>query len=433
MILKASQRGGGMQLAAHLVKLDDNEHVEVHQIRGFVSDTLHGAMKEAYAVSRGTKCRQHLFSLSLSPPMEETVSVATFEKAIDDIEDSLGLSGQPRMIVFHEKHGRRHAHCVWSRIKADTMKAVKLSYTKLKLREHSRRLYLENGWKMPRGLTNSAERNPLNYDRAEYEQAKRAGRNPKAIKEIFQDCWAISDGVNAFQNALEARGFYLARGDRRGFVAVDWQGEIYAVAKWAGVRTKEVKAKLGDPWDQPSVASVQSTLVDKIHAKHKRFAQEVRQEFRAAQLGLEAKRQKMVAAHRAERAVFEQARSARWEKEARARAARFRKGIAGLWDRITGRHTAIRGQNEAEIIEAKHRDDAALHPILSRHGEEIRDLHDQSLAQHERFENELLAYDTKFKDQVARQEAEELEEMTQPRISEWPYHRRASNERCLGH
>ncbi|MEO1188922.1 MAG: relaxase [Pseudomonadota bacterium] len=409
MILKGSQRGGGMQLAAHLVKLDDNEHVEVHQVRGFIAGTLPGAMKEAYAVSRGTKCRQHLFSLSLSPPMEENVSIATFETAIDDIEESLGLSGQPRMIVFHEKFGRRHAHCVWSRIKADTMKAVKLPYTKLKLREHSRRLYLENGWKMPRGLVNSEERNPLNYSREEWQQAKRAGRDPKVIKEVFQDCWAISDGVQAFKNALEARGFYLARGDRRGFVAVDWQSEVYAVAKWAGVRTKEVKAKLGDPWDQPTVGSVQSTIADKIEAKHRRFAQEVKQEFRAVQAGLEAKRQKMIAAHRAERAVFEQARIARWEKEARTRAARYRKGIAALWDYLTGRHTAIRRQNEMEVEDAKHRDEEALRPILSRHGDEIRDLHMQTLAQLERFEFELSQYGREFADVVSAQFRSEIE------------------------
>ncbi|WP_256923966.1 hypothetical protein [Sphingomonas sp. IBVSS2] len=46
MILKASQRGGGMALAAHLLKAE-NEHVEIHEIRGFVSDDLKGAMKEA--------------------------------------------------------------------------------------------------------------------------------------------------------------------------------------------------------------------------------------------------------------------------------------------------------------------------------------------------------------------------------------------------
>ena len=67
MILKASQRGGGMQLGAHLLK-EENEHVEVHEIRGFVSDTVLGAMKEAQAVAKGTRCKQFLFSVSLNPP-----------------------------------------------------------------------------------------------------------------------------------------------------------------------------------------------------------------------------------------------------------------------------------------------------------------------------------------------------------------------------
>jgi hypothetical protein len=68
MILKASQRSGGQDLAAHLMRADENEHVRLHELRGFVSEDLKGAFKEADAISRGTKCRQYLFSLSLSPP-----------------------------------------------------------------------------------------------------------------------------------------------------------------------------------------------------------------------------------------------------------------------------------------------------------------------------------------------------------------------------
>jgi hypothetical protein len=33
----------------------------LHSLRGFIADSLHGAMKEAQAVSRGTKCKQFLF------------------------------------------------------------------------------------------------------------------------------------------------------------------------------------------------------------------------------------------------------------------------------------------------------------------------------------------------------------------------------------
>ena len=56
MILKASQRGGSRQLASHLLKTEENEHVEVHEIRGFASNDLDGALHEAYAMSRGTRC-----------------------------------------------------------------------------------------------------------------------------------------------------------------------------------------------------------------------------------------------------------------------------------------------------------------------------------------------------------------------------------------
>ncbi len=151
MILKGSERGGSVQLAAHLLRLDENDHVELHDLRGFVSGDLTGAMKEAYAVSRGTRCKKFLFSLSLSPPERERVPVQAFEEAIAAIEERIGLKGQPRAIVFHEKQGRRHAHCVWSRINAEVMKAVNLSHYKLKLRDMSRELYLEHGWQMPRG------------------------------------------------------------------------------------------------------------------------------------------------------------------------------------------------------------------------------------------------------------------------------------------
>ena len=75
--------------------------------------------------------------------------VAAFEAAIARVEEKLGLSGQPRVVVFHEKEGRRHVHCVWSRIDAATMTAINLAHTRRKLQDVSRALYLEHGWKMP--------------------------------------------------------------------------------------------------------------------------------------------------------------------------------------------------------------------------------------------------------------------------------------------
>ena len=273
MILKASQRSGAKQLATHLLKTEENEHVEVHELRGFMADNLQGALKEIQAVSQGTRCKQFMFSLSLNPPQTENVPIKHFENALADIEKELGLEGQPRVVLFHEKEGRRHAHCVWSRIDTEVMKAINLPHYKYKLRDISKQLYLKHGWQMPRGLIDSKKRDPRNFTLAEWQQAKRMNEDPKTIKSLFQECWAVSDSGKAFTQALKERGFYLARGDRRGFVAVDYRGEVFSLSRWVGVKAKELKNRLGDPKKLPGITQVKDeiaknmTQILEIHIK----------------------------------------------------------------------------------------------------------------------------------------------------------------------
>ena len=185
MILKGAQRGGAAQLARHLLKTEENEHVEIHELDGFIADDLHGALQEIYSISRGKRCQQFMFSVSLNPPQNEAVPIEYFEKAIQNIEKELELKGQPRAIIFHEKEGRRHCHAVWSRIDTDKMKAINLPYYKMKLQDISRQLYFEYGWQMPKGLLNKQERNPFNYSLAQWQQAKRSGEDPKLLQKLF--------------------------------------------------------------------------------------------------------------------------------------------------------------------------------------------------------------------------------------------------------
>lgn len=364
MILKASQRGGGKQLGLHLMRTDDNEHVEVHEIRGFVSQDVVGALKEAYAVSKGTKCKQFLFSVSLNPPPQERVPVETFEGAIQRIEEKNGLSGQPRIIVFHEKEGRRHAHAVWSRIDAETMTARNLPYFKLKLRDLSRELYLENGWKMPRGLMNSREADPRNFTLAQYHQAKRAGRDARDLKSMMQECWAVSDSHAAFAQALKARGFTLAQGDRRSPVVLSPEGEIFSVARMVGKKTKEVRARLGDPDSLPPVAQAKSHLARDLSSTFKRHMREAEEQKRRDLAPLEAKRTSMVQQQRQERAHLKIKQQQRWAEESQVRTARFEKGVIGLWSRVTGQHAATQKQNEREAYLAFARDRVQLQSLI---------------------------------------------------------------------
>jgi hypothetical protein len=135
VILKGSQRGSGGQLARHLLNAEDNDHIEVHELRGFLAEDLMGAFAEIDATAMGTKCRQPFFSVSINPPAEgsATLTDKDFRAAAHKIERAHGLQGHPRAIVFHEKDGRRHAHVVWSRVDAQTMTAKNLSHFKRKL------------------------------------------------------------------------------------------------------------------------------------------------------------------------------------------------------------------------------------------------------------------------------------------------------------
>lgn len=356
MILKGSQRSGGAQLADHLMNDHDNEHITVHELRGFSADNLRGAFKEVQAISMGTQCKQYLFSLSLNPPKEAEVSERDFEKAADRIEKSLGLDGQARAIVFHEKEGRRHAHVVWSRIDGDKMRAINISHFKNKLRAISRELYLENNWELPNGLKPNSIKNPLNYTLAEWQQAKRQSIHPKETKRIFQDAWKKSDGQKAVANALAEYGFFLAKGDKRGFVAVDVNGEIHSIAKALGLKNKDVRIKLGDAELLPNVGEARKQVRAKITDRLKSYIQDVKNKHKEEFAPLEKLREAMRTKHRTEREHMHKQQNERWRMETEIRAKRVRTGFMGLVDKVTGKAKAIKQANEIEAVESLKRD-----------------------------------------------------------------------------
>lgn len=276
MILKGSQRAGAAALSAHLMNDQDNDHIAVLEMRGFVADDLHGALSEAHAISKATKCKQFMFSLSLNPPKDHVASEKDFLHAADRAEKKLGLDGQPRAIIIHEKEGRRHAHVVWSRIEGDTLKAINLPHFKNKLRDLSRDLYLDHGWDLPKGLQAGGGKSPMNFSLAEWQQAKRHGLDPREIKQVFQEAWKRSDTLKAFGNALAERGYFIAKGDRRGFVALDVHGEIYSIPKWAGIRAKDAKDRFGAPNHLPSVAYVRRDIRSLVTDQLKNFIGDVK-------------------------------------------------------------------------------------------------------------------------------------------------------------
>jgi hypothetical protein len=413
MILKASQRSGAKQLGTHLLRTDENEHVELHEISGFMSETLQGAMNEAYALSKGTKCKQFLFSVSLSPPSHESVRVEVFEKAINDIEERLGLKGQPRIIVFHEKEGRRHAHAVWSRIDADTMTAKHLPFFKTKLNELARQLYLDNGWAMPKGFENPKLRDPTCFTLKEWQQAKRVGLDPRELKSAVQDCWKRSDGATAFANALEERGLYLARGDRRRHVVLTLDGEPFALSRLIDGKSKYVNSKLGDPNQLRSVDETKALIGEKIAPRLSAYIAEAKRIANNAMKPLIQQKQKLTDVHQSARKEFDTKLKDRWDAEQQARASRTRKGWAGVWDFITGRYFKVRKQNELEVQFAKERDRTERHGLITAQLKERQDLQSNIKTARRREAEQVLAL---YRDAAKFRRMREVREQTPARV-----------------
>lgn len=390
MILKASQRSGAKQLGLHLLKTEENEHVEIHEVSGFVADDLMGAMKEAHALSLGTKCKQFLFSVSLNPPSPESVRVEVFEKACDVIEERLGLVGQPRMIVFHEKEGRRHAHAVWSRVDVETMTAKPLPFFKRTLNAIAKELYLENGWKMPEGFRDPKLRDSRNFTLDEWQQAKRAGLDAREVKATIQECWAVSDNGPAFAKALEERGLFLAQGDRRGHVAVSIEGEVFAVARMVGKKSKEVAARLGDPQQLRTVTDTVRHIGEAVTPRLSRYISEAKRIAHNAMKPLNERKQSMKDAHTQERELLAEKQRERHLSEQRARSARVRSGAKGVWDIMTGRYFKVRKQNEMEAFFGLQRDSNQRHDLVSAQLKERQGLQREIVSLRERSARQVL-------------------------------------------
>lgn len=371
MILNGNPRGGARDLALHLLK-EENDHVEVHEIRGFVANDLLPALNEAYAHSKGTRAKQFLFSLSLNPPPEANASTADFEDAIERAERKLGLTGQPRAVVFHEKQGRRHAHAVWSRINTREMKAIPLPHSKRKLMDVSRELYHEHGWKMPRGMIPGQTRDPNNFTLVQWQQAKRLGKDPRAIKQAFRNCWAASDSKAGFETALKEHGYRLAKGDRRGFVALDQRCEVFSVPKWAGVKTKEVRARLGDEQTLSTVSEIRKQIAAEMEERLQALQDEQGSVIDERKSLIKAKLQTSIREQRRERSDLHKSQEKRWQSEAKERQARFRKGLRGVLDRVTGQHRRIKKRNARESEAAHLRDRQVRDRQIFRHLEQRR-------------------------------------------------------------
>jgi hypothetical protein len=427
MILKGNQRGGGSQLAIHLMNSFDNEVVDVADVRGTVAQDLSGAFAEWAAEARATSCEKYIYSLSLSP--DQAQGRLTREQYLDLIartERSLKLVGQPRAVVFHEKRDkdgtlRQHAHAVWSRIDTEKTKAIQIAHDHLKLRTVAREFARDNGLKLPEGMKKDGKRDRFN-DRAKQEnlaekqQQERTGITKDGRMAEIAACWTATKTGPEFVRAMEDQGYYLARGDQRAYVVIDLYGEIHSLSRQLGgvAKKKELMGRLSayPPDQQRDIESARAYASQELQEREKALqrGQEAiggRQadernllkkpqepagiEKRKADLqGRQQQRRAELDAHRAdlyarqfrERGALREMQAAGKEGVQASRTERQPKGLAAFLTRVTGIGSLVSWvQNKADARrEAAHKQQT---PTLLRHHErELKEMDRHYLALH---------------------------------------------------
>ena len=189
------------------------------------------------------------------------------------------MTGHHRALVLHTYKNSTHLHVVWDRINEHTLKAVNLYRDHTRSNAVARELERELGLRRLREQRRDPERELAAPTLAEEQQARRKGQDLQERREAIRTAWQQSQDGKSFAEALDERGFTLAQGDRRDYVALDERGSVYSIGKrTTGATAREVRAKLADLERErlPTVEQARADLPQRQQARAQ--ARQARQE-----------------------------------------------------------------------------------------------------------------------------------------------------------
>lgn len=268
MIIKGNIRTDGKALGDYLKSegryaknREKNEQIEIWEANGIEQgDTLQTILADFQHSAAGSQCEKPLFHVQFRTAEGEHLTREQWLESVNRLEKRLELTGHERVIVTHRLNGQDHVHVAWNRMPTEQGNAAELHFYKHKCTDVARELE----WDFClRQLTNDRKRGKLSHD--EERQALRHGKSPQQIKEELRECWHEADNGQSFAAALDEQGYVLAKGDRRDFVIVGQEGDIYSVARVTGSRVAEVRHRLADLEREnlPSVEEARQIQLDR--------------------------------------------------------------------------------------------------------------------------------------------------------------------------
>ncbi|MDR3423730.1 MAG: relaxase/mobilization nuclease domain-containing protein [Alphaproteobacteria bacterium] len=228
MWIQGRRRGGSKDLSKHLQK-EENESVEVREIKGFSFSNLTGkslekALKQMEAIGYGKGSKRNLYHAIVAPAYGCALNAAQRKFMVDYYAEHMGFQGHQCAVVEHWKKGKQHFHLVFNIINPITGKIHELKWTK------------RQEWKISRGLEEIFwHPTPTPKGKStrtwEMQRGKRTDVDPRRMRKEVTAIFDTSKTAQEFVAALSKAGYALTRGNKNKLVLVDKVGDTHGLMR----------------------------------------------------------------------------------------------------------------------------------------------------------------------------------------------------------
>ena len=195
----------------HYLRGAENETMTCARGSGFATKNADEALQMIEISAKGTKCQKPLYSVKINPETDRLWTKQEVLRAVEMLEENLGLTGHARVIIEHQKHGRIHYHVLWSRFPPDGGPARNMGNDYAIHKKTQREI--EKEFKLRPMMARGRD-----FKLWEVEYAARYGFNIFKLRDqITKDFNSVKSGQE-FMAALKAKGIVLCRGDKSQFV-----------------------------------------------------------------------------------------------------------------------------------------------------------------------------------------------------------------------
>ncbi|MEO0330664.1 MAG: relaxase/mobilization nuclease domain-containing protein [Bacteroidota bacterium] len=266
--------------AQHLYK-SENERIEVweslsgsQQAADFTADLV-----DLQLLTNLTHGRTGIFHVAIAPRQYEIMTADQWQRSMSAIAKEFELDEQMRLVMFHQKAGRKHLHVMWSLVdeSAGTLKQV--GRYKRRLQRVATQLEQEFGHELtPRW---AGERS-IQISHAERITKIKTGKDPKARKEHLRQLWEQYQQPEQFLTVTQQQGYIIAQGERCRYALVERDGTVHNLVRQLPtmVKLRQVEQRLQLHYHElPSIAEAKQKLrldQEKVHLKKQQQLQRIR-------------------------------------------------------------------------------------------------------------------------------------------------------------